>query len=104
MVGTIEDEINYRVYVNDLTFPSIKKALWKAEIEERQKAIDLIYQKHPSDRADFTDKTIVSIDPPGCQDVDDALHFQRFDDHVEIGIHIADVSEWVQSQSSLDRY
>ena len=46
---------------------------------------------------------ICSIDPPGCTDVDDVLSVRRISDgRVEIGVHIADVSYFVNQGSALD--
>lgn len=44
-----------------------------------------------------------SIDPPGCKDIDDALHCRRLPDgHIEVGVHIADVAYFVSPGSALD--
>lgn len=41
-------------------------------------------------RLDFREYNICSVDPPGCTDIDDALHYRELgDDLVEIGVHIA---------------
>lgn len=46
---------------------------------------------------------ICSIDPPGCRDVDDALHaFENQDGDYECGVHIADVTYYVREKSNLD--
>lgn len=46
-------------------------------------------------RTDFTDVLAYSIDPPGCVDIDDALHYKKLNNtHHEIGIHIADVTSY----------
>lgn len=46
---------------------------------------------------------ICSIDPPGCTDVDDVLSVRRISNgRVEIGVHIADVSYFVNQGSALD--
>ena len=46
---------------------------------------------------------IVSIDPPGCKDIDDALHARDLPNgHYEVGIHIADVSYYIKHNSPLD--
>lgn len=46
---------------------------------------------------------IVSIDPEGCYDIDDALHIKKLSDDIyEIGIHIADVSSFIPIDSELD--
>jgi exoribonuclease R len=39
-----------------------------------------------------------SIDPIGCKDIDDAIHYKElYDGKIEIGIHIANVSRFVDS-------
>jgi exosome complex exonuclease DIS3/RRP44 len=56
------------------------------------------------DRYDFVDYYTISIDPEGCKDIDDALHCRDIDDkHVEIGVHIADVSSYIEKGSELDK-
>lgn len=43
------------------------------------------------------------MDPPGCTDIDDALHCTKIDDNTyEVGVHIADVSHYVLPESALD--
>lgn len=54
-------------------------------------------------RKDLRELEICSIDPKGCTDIDDALHCIRFDDCIEIGVHIADVSFYVPPESFLDK-
>ena len=53
-------------------------------------------------RKDYTHIDIYSIDPAGCVDIDDALHCIRVDDGYEVGIHIADVSSYIDENSELD--
>lgn len=53
-------------------------------------------------RKDYTHIDIYSIDPGGCVDIDDALHCIRIDDGYEVGIHIADVSSYIDENSELD--
>jgi exosome complex exonuclease DIS3/RRP44 len=46
---------------------------------------------------------IISIDPKDCQDIDDAIHFFKHDNNtIELGIHIADVSYYVEEGSDID--
>jgi len=47
-------------------------------------------------------KHIVSVDPYGCEDIDDALHCVKTDDGYEVGIHIADVSSYIEVGSQFD--
>jgi exosome complex exonuclease DIS3/RRP44 len=46
--------------------------------------------------------TILSIDPYGCEDIDDALHVCEHETHYEVGIHIADVSSYIEQNSEID--
>ncbi|KAI9566793.1 hypothetical protein HD554DRAFT_2024795 [Boletus coccyginus] len=55
------------------------------------------------DRMDLRDLDICSIDPPGCQDIDDALHARRLPNgYIEAGVHIADVSHFVHPDTPMD--
>ena len=47
---------------------------------------------------------VVSIDPPGCVDIDDACSLRELSDCYEVGIHIADVSYYIPFNSPLDRF
>ncbi|OXG95921.1 exosome complex exonuclease DIS3/RRP44 [Cryptococcus neoformans A2-102-5] len=55
------------------------------------------------DREDLRGLDICSIDPPGCQDIDDALHARRLPNgNIEAGVHIADVSHFVHPDNPMD--
>ncbi|MBE3110742.1 MAG: RNB domain-containing ribonuclease, partial [Acidobacteria bacterium] len=55
------------------------------------------------DRADLRDLLICSIDPIGCQDIDDALHARPLENgNFEVGVHIADVSNFVKPTTAMD--
>lgn len=46
---------------------------------------------------------ICSIDPPGCTDIDDALHAIILGNgNIQVGIHIADVAHFVRQGTALD--
>ena len=54
-------------------------------------------------RRDLRDLLICSIDPVGCQDIDDALHARLLPNgNYEVGVHIADVSHFVKPDSPMD--
>lgn len=54
-------------------------------------------------RKDLRDLPICSIDPIGCQDIDDALHAKALPNgNFEIGVHIADVSHFVKPNNAMD--
>ena len=54
-------------------------------------------------RTDVRHLPVVSIDPPGCKDIDDALHCRLLENgNYEVGVHIADVSYFVKPDTPLD--
>ncbi|KAL9040127.1 MAG: hypothetical protein Q9180_002106 [Flavoplaca navasiana] len=54
-------------------------------------------------RKDLRDLSICSIDPVGCQDIDDALHARPLPNgNYEVGVHIADVSHFVKPNTAMD--
>ncbi len=55
-------------------------------------------------RKDFRDITTFTIDPVDAKDFDDAISFQILPNgNYEIGVHIADVSHYVQPDTALDK-
>ncbi|VUC22433.1 unnamed protein product, partial [Clonostachys rosea] len=55
------------------------------------------------DREDLRDLLICSIDPVGCQDIDDALHARKLPNgNIQVGVHIADVSNFVKPANAMD--
>ncbi|MDX1684386.1 MAG: ribonuclease R [Saprospiraceae bacterium] len=55
-------------------------------------------------RLDLRDVPTLTIDPEDAKDFDDALSLKYLEDgNIEIGIHIADVSEYVNQDSALDK-
>ncbi|CAM9327074.1 unnamed protein product [Chrysoparadoxa australica] len=54
-------------------------------------------------RRDLRSVKVVSVDPPGCKDIDDALHARLLGNgNFEVGVHIADVSHFVTPDTALD--
>ena len=54
-------------------------------------------------RDDITSEVVITIDPPDAKDFDDAISLWRNrDDNWVLGVHIADVSHFVQMQTPLD--
>ena len=54
-------------------------------------------------RRDLRELLVCSIDPVGCQDIDDALHARPLpNSNFEIGVHIADVSHFVKPNNAMD--
>lgn len=64
----------------------------------------VVQDEHVVGREDFRHLDICSIDPPGCTDIDDALHGRGLaNGNFEVGVHIADVTHFVQPGTPMDR-
>jgi len=54
-------------------------------------------------RLDLRSLPVLSIDPPGCKDIDDALHCIPLPNgNFQVGVHIADVTHYVHAGSAMD--
>jgi ribonuclease R len=55
-------------------------------------------------RKDMRSTLTVTIDPVDAKDFDDAISFKELKDgHYEVGVHIADVSHYIEPDSALDK-
>ncbi len=71
--------------------------------EFTQKLDKTISETEISKRRDMRDTLTYTIDPADAKDFDDALSFKKLENgRYEIGIHIADVSHYVQPDTPLD--
>ena len=60
-------------------------------------------QEEVSRRKDLRNRCVASVDPPGCKDIDDALHCTVLPNgNWEVGVHIADVTHFLEAGSALD--
>ena len=74
------------------------------EVVEEAKKIKKPTKKEMASRKDFRDVTTFTIDPADAKDFDDALSYrERPTGHVEVGVHIADVSHYVKPGTAIDR-
>jgi len=72
--------------------------------EETSKIKFKLTQKELAKRRDFREVTTFTIDPVDAKDFDDALSIQKLEDDVwEIGVHIADVTHYLQEDTALER-
>lgn len=53
-------------------------------------------------RRDLRERDIFTIDPVDAKDFDDAISLDRVEDGVRLGVHIADVSSYVEWDTSID--
>jgi ribonuclease R len=62
-----------------------------------------ITEEDKAGRRDFRDTLVFTIDPADAKDFDDAISYKELPNgHLEVGIHIADVSFYVKPGSALD--
>jgi ribonuclease R len=72
-------------------------------IEESERLGDTITEKEIKKRKDFRKTLTFTIDPADAKDFDDALSIKKIkNDLYEIGVHIADVSHFVETGTALD--
>jgi ribonuclease R len=72
-------------------------------LEQARKAAAEFNPEQPGLREDITEKVIITIDPPDAKDFDDAISLEKnAEGNWVLGIHIADVSNFVKSDSPLD--
>ena len=77
---------------------------FEQDIIDAAQAIDgTITERDYAERRDFRDVTTFTIDPADAKDFDDALSIRKIDDGIwEVGVHIADVTHYIQPESVLD--
>ena len=73
-------------------------------LEDAARIPDVISLKEIKKRKDVRETLTFTIDPVDAKDFDDALSFKVFKNgNYEIGIHIADVSHYIEPDSALDK-
>ncbi|XP_024885836.1 exosome complex exonuclease RRP44 [Temnothorax curvispinosus] len=64
----------------------------------------IITEADVAQREDLRHLDICSVDPPGCTDIDDALHCRSLPNgNFDVGVHIADVSHFIRPGTALDK-
>lgn len=72
-------------------------------MNQAQKVQDEIIEADLAGRRDLRDLMMVTIDGEDAKDLDDAVSLTMDGDNYVLGVHIADVSNYVQENSALDR-
>ena len=76
----------------------------KDVIDEANRIPESVDGRMLQDREDLRAKFIVTIDPDDARDFDDAIDVEKIDNQGwQLGVHIADVSAYVNPESALDR-
>lgn len=108
MTGTILKSIGHQddpgvdilevVYNHDLPHIFPEDAMKEAE-----EVPDVVLDSEREGREDVTAQTLVTIDSIESKDLDDAVVVERMDNgNYHLGVHIADVSHYIQEQTALD--
>ncbi len=75
----------------------------EAALKEAERIPDTIPEREYRRRLDLRDREVFTIDPADAKDFDDALHLRQLPNgHIEVGVHIADVSYYVRPGSAID--
>ena len=87
----LEHEVPHQSF-SQAVLADLPQMSWSITDDECEKREDLRYLD------------VCSVDPPGCTDIDDALHCRQLENgNLEVGVHIADVSHFIQPGTSLDK-
>ena len=81
------------------------QAEFPSEVIQQAKALDrYITDEERAKRKDLTRRIIITIDGDDAKDLDDAISIKRLKDGAfRLGVHIADVSHYVQANTPLDQ-
>lgn len=95
------NDVEMKSILADNNFP----LSFSPEVEREAASIETIVGKEElRQRKDFRDTFTLTIDPYDAKDFDDAVSLKKLDDETwEVGVHIADVSHFVQPGSLLDK-
>jgi ribonuclease R len=97
--GTLSAEVNSIAREFGIPVSFSKKTL--QEIENISPEIS---EEEISKRQDYRNRIVFTIDPKDAKDFDDALSIQKLGNgNFEVGVHIADVSHFVKTSSSIDK-
>lgn len=108
MTGTLLKSIGHQddpgvdilevVYNHDLPHIFPEAAMKEAEATPQE-----VLDSEREGREDITDQTLVTIDSIESKDLDDAVVVERLDNgNYHLGVHIADVSHYIQEKTALD--
>ena len=89
-IGNYQNECEILLYKHNLIFPKFKI----------NKSTIIQHQQFNSNIQTY-DYKVFSIDPKGCKDIDDAISFNSYSEYIEIGVHITDVSYYINDLQHL---
>jgi len=72
-------------------------------LNQAERVNDFVTEADTAGRTDLRDVMMVTIDSEDAKDLDDAVSVTRDGENYILGVHIADVTNYVQENSALDR-
>ncbi|KAI7855492.1 exosome complex exonuclease RRP44-like protein [Circinella umbellata] len=101
--GDRETETEVLLLEHDVPYQEFsKRVLDDLPVEGDQWVVTEEHLKNEN-RRDLRHLNVCSIDPPGCTDIDDALHVRPLENgNYEIGVHIADVTYFVKPEQAMN--
>jgi len=102
-IGDLETEIDTILLENDIEVTPFSQGIL-SELPSYESSLTWVPDPEQIEsRKDLRKVLVMSIDPIGCEDVDDALSVRKLDDgNLEVGVHIADVTHFVPVNSLTD--
>ncbi|MDG1950801.1 MAG: VacB/RNase II family 3'-5' exoribonuclease [bacterium] len=78
---------------------------WPDKVVSQSENLNIeITQEEINKRFDFRDRTTITIDPDTAKDFDDAISLKKLNDNQwELGVHIADVTHYLPTDSPMDK-
>lgn len=102
--GDKETETEVILLEHNVPYQEFSKAVLSDLPEEGDQWVVREHHIKNENRRDFRDLNVCSIDPPGCTDIDDALHVRFLPNgNYEVGVHIADVTYFVKPGTHIDK-
>ena len=92
-----ENETQIHAILEEFSLPYV----FPKEVLKEAEKIKIEYDK--KDREDYKKALTFTIDPVDAKDFDDAISFKKENNEIEVGIHIADVSHFVEKDSVIDK-
>src|SRR5947199_3973279 len=101
VIGFIDDpNVETNVIIRNFGLPV---AFSKEVEEEAARSPDSLSEKDFFGRDDFRKRNTITIDPQTARDFDDAIDLEALGDGTfQLGVHIADVSQFVAADSAMD--
>ena len=92
-----ENETQIHAILEEFSLPYV----FPKEVLKEAEKIKINYDK--KEREDYKKELTFTIDPVDAKDFDDAISFKKDNNEIEVGIHIADVSHFVEKNSVIDK-